>query len=103
MLLGAPEYAGGWNELIQCLKNLESLDWDKLIIYIRKFENKALARRLAYIFENINTTSIPKHIKKQIINYSGTNIYYFDPTKKGIFEKKWNIIIPKTIQEALHA
>lgn len=102
-VINKPEYAGGWNELIQCLKNLESLDWDKLIAYIKKFENKALARRLVYIFEHLNTISLPNQIKKQIINYSGTNIYYFDPTKKGTFEKEWNIIIPKTIQEALHA
>ena len=102
-VINKPKFAGGWNELTQCLKNLESIDWNKLLTYMKKFGNKALARRLGYIFENISTISLPRQIKKQIMKYSGTNIYYFNSTKKGIFDKEWNMIVPIKIKETLHA
>lgn len=102
-IINKPKYAGGWSELISCLKNLEQVDWTTLLTYIKKSNNKILARRIGYLMNNLKNVSIPSKIKNEIKNYSGNNIYYFDSTKKGVFEQEWNIIVPKTIHEALHA
>lgn len=100
-IINKPEYAGGWNEIIDCLKNLEGLNWKLLINYIRKFKNKVLARRVGYILDNLENVTLPKTIEKEIIKFSGKNVYYFDHKSIGTFDKKWNMVIPYEIQEAL--
>lgn len=102
-ILNRPEYSGGWNEIINCLKNLEAVNWTILLEYIRRFDNKLLARRIGYILDNLENISMPKKIEKEIMKFSGKNIYYFDSKSGGEFDKKWNIIIPAKIQEALNA
>ena len=102
-IINRPEYAGGWSEIINCLKNLEKVNWDILIKYINKFNNKILARRIGFILDNLKNISMPKRIKKDIKKFSGENVYYFDSTKSGEFYQEWNMIIPKEIQEALYA
>lgn len=102
-IINRPRYAGGWSEMISCLKNLENVDWSNLLSYIKRLGNKALARRVGYIMDHLENVSIPTKIKDDIKKYSGRNIYYFDSTKKGVFETEWNLIVPQIIQEALHA
>ena len=89
--------------MIGCLQNLEKIDWKNLLIYIRKFDNKTLARRVGYIMDNLENISLPSNVKKNIVKFSGKNIYYFDSTKEGDFEPEWNMVIPKKLQEAIHA
>jgi len=102
-IISKPRYAGGWSETIHCLKNIEEINWNKLLTYIKKFNNKTLARKTGYILDNLSNLSLPQSIKKEIQNFSGTNIYYFDTTKKGIYDPNWNIIIPKEVKEVIHA
>ena len=101
-IVNRPTYAGGWNEIISCLKNLEHVDWGTLLSYIKKSKNKILARRIGYLLDNLKNVSLPRNIKKEIKIYSGDNIYYFDSAKKGVLEKEWNLIIPQTIHEAFY-
>ena len=93
-VVNRPEYAGGWGEVINCLKNLENIKWNTLLRYIKRF---------GYMMDNLENISIPTEIKKVIKKYSGKNIYYFDPSKKGVFKREWNMVIPKKIEEVLHA
>lgn len=102
-VINRPKYAGGWSETINCLQNLENIHWDILLKYIKRFDNKALARRIGYILDNLENILMPTKIKEDIKKFSGKNIYYFDPTKKGVFEHEWNMVIPKKIVEVLHA
>ena len=102
-IINRPEYAGGWSEIINCLKNLEKVNWNNLSEYIKKFNNKILARRIGYIMDNLENVSLPKKIKMDMKKFSGENVYYFDSTKSGEFTQEWNMIIPKEIQEALYA
>ena len=101
-IINKPAYAGGWSELISCLKNLEHINWATLLTYIKKFNNKILARRIGYLMDNLKNVSLPPDIKNKIQHYSGNNVYYFDATKKGVLEDTWNIIVPKRVHEALH-
>jgi len=85
------------------LKNIEKVNWEKLLSYIIKFDNKILARRIGYIMENLENISIPVHVKKKIEKLSGKNIYYFDSSGKGFFDKNWNMVVPEKIYEVIHA
>lgn len=102
-VINRPRYGGGWSETISCLKNLEEVNWRTLLSYVKRFNNKTLARRVGYIMDNLENISAPNNILKNIRKFSGKNIYYFDSTKKGTFRSDWNMIIPTKIQEALHA
>lgn len=102
-IINRPNYAGGWSEIIACLKNLEQINWKNLIKYMKRFENKVLTRRIGYIFDSLDTIPFPETIKNEIKKYSGNNIYYFDPTRKGVLHHEWNIVVPIAITEAFHA
>lgn len=102
-IFNKPGYAGGWNEIITCLKNLEDVNWKILVKFIRRFNNKVLARRVGYILDNLENVLLPNRIEREIMKFSGKNVYYFDTKKVGEFDRKWNIIIPTEIQEALNA
>ncbi len=101
-VINKPWYSGGWRETINCLKNIENINWEKLLKYIIRFNNKTLARKIGYIIENLEY-SIPDNIKKKIKEWSGENIYYFDNHRKGFLDKNWNIIIPEEIYKMLYA
>ena len=102
-VVNRPQYSGGWVETINCLKNIEKVNWEKLLSYIIKFDSKILARRMGYIMDNLENFSIPAHVKKKIEELSGENIYYFDSSRKGFFDKNWNMIVPEEIYEVIHA
>lgn len=98
-----PRYSGGWVETINCLKNIEEVDWERLLSYIIKFGSKVLARRVGYIMDNLEHVSLPPHTKEKIKKWSGRNIYYFDKSKKGFFDKHWHVVVPDEVYEVIHA
>jgi len=102
-VINKPIYSGGWIETINCLKNLDEIDYKKLTTYLKKYNNKTTARKIGYILENLDNLSPSKNILKQIKNLSGSNELYFDTIKKGIYNSTWNLIIPKNISEIFHA
>ena len=98
-----PQYARGWNETINCLKNLEKINYKQLIIYLKKFNNITTARKTGYILDNLNNLTPPQKIIEEIQRLSGSNDLYFDTTKKGMYDQKWNLIIPENIKGIIHA
>jgi len=102
-IINKPQHAGGWAETINCLKNLDKVNYKKITTYLKKYDNKTTARKIGYIIENLNNLSPSKQILKQIKQLSGSNDIYFDTTKKGIYNSAWNLIIPKNITETLNA
>ena len=102
-IVNRPQYSGGWVETINCLKNIEKVDWERFLSYIIKFGSKILARRIGYIMDNLENVSVPAHVKKKIEKWSGKNIYYFDSSRKGFFDKNWNVVVPEKIYEVMRA
>ena len=101
--IARPQYAGGWSECIHCLQNLDDLEWDRLLSYLKRFGNKVLARRCGYLLSSLDNLKLPKTVKKAILGFSGTNFYYFIGLQKGTLDREWNLIVPSYITEALHA
>ena len=98
-----PEYAGGYEEILRCILGVEKLDWQRLLTYVDKMEEKILINRLGYLFEllkkQVNTPdSFLKNLQKRLSD----NIYYFEK-RSGKFNKKWRIIVDERLEEAVEA
>ncbi len=98
-----PKYAGGWIETINCLKNIDKINHEKMIKYIKKYDNKTTARKIGYLFDKLDNLNPPKKIVEKIKKFSGSNELYFDKSKKGIHDKKWRLTVPKKIVEIVNA
>jgi len=90
--LAYPEKAGGFPEVIKCLKNAWSeLNKNILLEYLLKFNNTSLNARVGYILEELNL----KHIKLPL-----PNTYIKLNNEKHISKlknKKWRIIINEEV------
>lgn len=93
--------AGGTEELFQCLDSVLTLNNDRLFEYIELYDVQFLYQKAGYIFERYK---IDCGIKDELINACqqkvGDGIRYFDEDAregKGVLIKKWNLIIPKKI------
>jgi predicted transcriptional regulator of viral defense system len=102
-VINKPKYAGGWNETINCLKNLDEINYKQLLLYFKKFNNKTIVRKTGYILEELNNLNPSQKIIEEIKKLSGSNDLYFDTSKNGIYNQKWNLIVPKNIIEAINA
>ena len=98
-----PMLSGGWTEVIECLKNLESIDEKKLLHYIKRYNNKKTARIIGYLISHLLEDTISNNFKKQIKKISGNYNYYIDKEEKGSYVKEWNLIIPNAITKGLNA
>ncbi len=102
-IINKPKHAGGWIEIINCLKNIDEINYKKLLLYIKKFNNKTTARKTGYILDKLDNLNPPQPIIEEMKRVSGSNNLYFDATKKGKYDKKWNLIIPEHILEVINA
>ena len=96
-VINKPKHAGGWNETINCLKNLDEINYKQLIAYFKKFNNKTIARKTGYILEKLNNLNPSQKIIEEIKELSGSNDLYFDTTKRGTYSQNWNLIIPEKV------
>lgn len=98
-----PKYAGGYTEVINCLKNIDDIKYEKLTFYLKKIKNKTTIRKTGYLLEKLNNLNPSNKTLKEIKQLSGSQDLYFDTDKKGKYDKEWNIIVPKNILETLNA
>lgn len=95
------EYAGGYEEVLRCLMDIEKVDWDKLVEYARKMEEKILINRLGYIFELLEEqVNTPDSFLEELQGLLSGNIYYLEKNKKGKFNGKWKIIADPGLEKA---
>lgn len=80
-----PKYAGGIREIQECFKKAhKELNIDKLIVYARRVQSKAVVRRLGFLLEQ------EKDIRaKKLLKYIGSGYERLDPSlpKKNKFIK----------------
>lgn len=95
------DLAGGTEELFQCLDSVLTLNNDRLFEYLGLYDVQFLYQKAGYIFERYK---MDWDIKDELIHAFqqkvGEGIRYFDEDARegnGIFIKKWNLIIPKSI------
>jgi len=97
-----PGYAGGWQEVVLCLLDLETVNWKKLLEYIEIFNEKIMIHRMGYIFEKLqDNINVPEQFIKALKKKTSKNTYYFDEKKKGKYSRTWRIVVPERIMEAV--
>ncbi len=90
--LAYPEKAGGFHEVIKCLKNAwEELNKKAFLDYLSKFNNHILNARIGYILEKLNL----EHIKVALpTTYVKLNK---EKPVTEVKDKKWRIIINEEV------
>lgn len=96
------EYAGGYEEVFRCLMDVEDVDWDRLIGYAGKMEEKILINRLGYVFELLKEhASTPASFLEKLEDMLSDNVYYFEANRKGRFNERWRIIVDPRLEKAV--
>lgn len=96
-IIERPEYSGGWPEVIQCLRNAKSVDWEKLSKYLFRFKTKSLFQKGGYIFEILkDEVKTPRKFLDNLLREISPNIYYFKKGQ-GKLNRRWNVIVDEAI------
>jgi len=96
-VMDRPEYAGGYEEVLRCLLDVDKINWDKLLVYIKKMDEKILVNRVGYTCELLKI-SVPNSFMKKLRAMMSGNIYYFERNKKGKFNERWKIIVDPRLE-----
>lgn len=99
-VMDRPEYAGGYEEVLRCLSDVEKINWGKLLAYIKKMGEKVLVNRVGYICELLKI-GVPKSFTKKLQSMLSENIYYFERNRKGKFNEKWKIIVDPRLERVM--
>jgi predicted transcriptional regulator of viral defense system len=95
-----PEYAGGYEEVLRCLLDLEKINWNRLFEYIKKMGEGILFNRIGFIFDLLkNSIKTPESFLKKVHDNLSNNIYYFEKNRKGNFNKKWRIVVDPRLEK----
>ncbi|MEF8849067.1 MAG: type IV toxin-antitoxin system AbiEi family antitoxin [Candidatus Thermoplasmatota archaeon] len=91
-----PQYAGGYQEIINALNNTNKIKWQKLLQYFKKFASKSLFQRTGYILDLMNQKKMikpPKYFLETFKKNIGNKTRLL-PTKKskGQYIKKWKLL-----------
>lgn len=98
-IVDRPRLSGGWIEVIDCLRNLDSIDDTKLLKYLKEFNNKKTARIVGYLLDCLSNIDLPTSFNKQLHDFSGENKYYIDKNSPGSKVKEWNLVVPSRIRK----
>jgi predicted transcriptional regulator of viral defense system len=94
------EICGGIAEVIRIISNAaeaKPIDWQKLVQYVRKYENQALAQRIGFIIELLTERKkiqVDQRLLDDLSSLTSSKIYPLDvkAPREGKISKKWGII-----------
>jgi len=88
-----PEYVGGWQEGVNCLRGMRNLEWDKLMKYLELFHTKSLFQRTGYILDTLrDVLGVPDDLLTKLEKRVSPTIYYFKKGR-GRLNRRWNVIV----------
>lgn len=92
-------YAGGIEEIVKSISGIPSLNYNKILEYLNRFNGQVLYHKIGFILESINTLSLPKKFFNDLQAHIGKKVYYFDKNKTSTYNKKWKIMVPTKYRE----
>jgi len=92
------KYAGGIEELIKSFEDLPTINWNSLLQYLEKIDEKNLYQKTGFIFEKLSL-NLPEKIEEQILSKIGKKTYYLEKDKDSFYVDKWNLMVPKKFEE----
>jgi predicted transcriptional regulator of viral defense system len=86
-----PDYAGGISEIAKALyKSKETIDYERLLDYCKKFKAQSVIKRLGFLLEILDMNN---PITEALQQLRTTSVILLEPSfeKKGKLISKWNI------------
>ena len=97
-----PYHAGGLEELIKSITSFPLLDYNRLYKYLLRFDEKSLFHRTGYLMDMLkDDLRVPERFLDKVRKKLSQRTYYLETGKRGVYVKKWNIIVPKNIKEVM--
>jgi predicted transcriptional regulator of viral defense system len=99
-LMDRPDLGGGWEEVWRSLESVEYFKLDKIVEYVLLLNKATLTAKIGFYLEQHQEVlmvtesylqTLQQHIPKQP--------HYMEKKTKGVFTKRWNLIVPQTIIE----
>lgn len=94
-IIDRPNLSGGWYEVISSLKNIRSIDMDRLVGYLGSFKKRKTARITGFLIQRImENGEVPI---RSIMEISGKSRFYMDKNMKGRLIKNWDLMVPEMV------
>lgn len=103
-VLDRPEISGGWEEVMRSLDRVVAFDPNQTIDYALSLEQASIAAKLGYFFDQRpDYLRIDAKVVERLLPYIPKQPYSIDRKLegKGIYIKKWGIIVPAYLHKRL--
>jgi predicted transcriptional regulator of viral defense system len=101
-VMNRPEYAGGYEEIIRSIQDVEKVDWKRMLKYLDRMREKILFNRTGFVFDMLGEfVDTPDWFLKELEKRLSGNIYYFEKNRKGSYVKKWKIIVDRRLENVI--
>jgi predicted transcriptional regulator of viral defense system len=97
------KYVGGLEEYFKSVELFPSIDFDQVIIYLKRFNKKILYAKIGFLLSYFEKRwSFPENYKKEIKAHLGAKINYLsDKREKARLDKEWKLMIPVRLKSLL--
>jgi len=92
-------FAGGIEEMVKSISGVPSLNYNKILEYLKQFNEQILYHKTGFILESMIDLSLPKKFFNELQKHIGEKVYYIDKNKKSIYDKKWKVMVPSNFRE----
>lgn len=99
-LLDRLELSGGWEEVVNAFQYEDSLDYGKLVEYLRLLQHPATAARVGFFLEQFrDSMKVPETVLHELELLKPRHAQHFYRTRReGALEKRWNLYVPAELQ-----
>ena len=97
------EKIAGLEEVLRCLELVTSLDEEKVLAALERYNNTFLYQKCGYIFEELNlnvglTEKFFVECKKRV---TGSKRYLIKNNSDQVLNNKWSLIVPKNLRSLI--
>ena len=97
------EKIAGLEEVVRCIELIPTLNENKLLDILERYNNTFLYQKCGYIFEelNLNVGLTDKFFAKCQKKVTGSKRYLIKNHSDKVFNKKWCLIVPKNFRSLI--
>ena len=97
------KYMGGLEEYFKSIELFPSIDFDQVIIYLKRFNKKILYDKIGFLLSYFEKRwSFPENCKKEVKAHLGKKINYLsDKREETRLDKEWKLMIPVRLKSLL--
>jgi len=97
------KYVGGIEEYLKSIEVLPSVNFQRILEYLRQYKKQSLYSKTGYILSLFEKKwSFPDNVRKKLKSKLRKKVYYLAGKEdEGRFNKEWNLIVPGDLRELL--